>query len=177
MEMDLVANLIAGFGFAAAVAGLVFTAFQMKRNTATQRGTLFKELYEPFFSDDRLRLVFDLVEQKQPIFKPGFGAGDDADEARRRQLAVERTFAHFEVICSLQRRGLLDLSDMSDFDYNIQRLIHHEDFETYRNFLDVEWPKKRGLLRGPYSSFFKYAEQNASRLSLAFHRPASGVSL
>ncbi|MFK4522155.1 hypothetical protein ABIF90_000136 [Bradyrhizobium japonicum] len=170
MAADSVANLIAGFGFAAAVAGLVFTARQMKRNTATQRGMLFKELYEPFFSDERLRLVFDLIEEKQPIFELGFGGGDNADKASR-QAAVERAFAHFEVICSLQQRGLLDRSDMSHFDYNIQRLINHEGFREYRKFLEVDWPKQRGVLRGPYSSFFKYVEQNASRLSLAFHPP------
>ena len=171
MEMESVGNLIAGLGFAAAVAGLVFTARETKRNTATHRGILFKELYEPFFSDDRLRLVFDLIERKEPIFEPGFGAEDDANEANHRKLAVERAFAHFEVICSLQRRGLLEFSDMSDFDYNIQRLINHEGFETYRNFLEIEWPKARGVLRGPYSSFFNYVEQNASRLSLAPHPP------
>ncbi|MDA2917692.1 hypothetical protein MYX64_12780, partial [Nitrospinae bacterium AH_259_B05_G02_I21] len=84
MDMDAqsLGNVIAGLGFTAAAVALGFTALETRRNTATRRGMLFKELYEPFFSDDQLRLVFDLIEKRQRIFEPGFGVQDNREESK-----------------------------------------------------------------------------------------------
>ena len=69
-------NLIAVGALIAAVVGLGFTAVQIQKNTATQRGIFFKQLYETFFLDEELQYAFQLIERGEHIFKRRFGASD-----------------------------------------------------------------------------------------------------
>ncbi len=172
------ANLIAGTLLLAAVGGLGFTALQIRRSSATQRGMFFKHLYEPFFLDREIQYLFRLIEHREDIFRPGFGSDpwedeeedeEDEDEqkkkkTRKRQRAIERVFAHFEIICSLYQRKLLAYKDMRHFNYNIQRLFNYPGFHDYEAMLDSWW-RDQGLERGPYSSFFWYTKKNSERLT------------
>jgi hypothetical protein len=157
-----ISDLIATGGLIGTTIGLAFTAWQIRKNTKTERGKFFKELYEPFFFNNELRYVFELIEKKENIFGAGHGTADGA-EREKRQKAIENLFAHFEILCSLYRRGLINKVDMQNFDYNIQRVFKHTGFSDYEKFLDSWWKGKR-LLRGPYSSFFWYVNKNREKL-------------
>jgi hypothetical protein len=107
-----------------------------------------------------MKYVYSLTENNEKIFKlPEHGASNP-QEQNRRQKAIERLFAHFEVICALHKSKLLAPEDMQHFRYNIQRLSQYPDFDSYRHWLEVDWPRKQNLERGPYSSVFWYVDQN-----------------
>jgi hypothetical protein len=146
-------DLLASAALIATAIGLGFTALQIRKNTAIQRGTFFRALYEPFFLNDELQYVFRLISDEENIFGENYGTSGRGDEYNKRQKAVERLFAHFEIICSLYRRRLINDNDMQDFDYNIQRVFNYRGFHDYEANLD-SWRKSKGLERGPYSTFF-----------------------
>ena len=87
----------------------------------------------------------------------------DSEESKKRQKAIERLFAQFEIICSLYSRGLINDKDMHYFDYNIQRVLNHSGFNDYRAYLDT-WRKCKRLEQIPYSTFFWYIDKNSNRL-------------
>jgi hypothetical protein len=149
--IDTAASIATVIGLPATLAGVIFAALQIQKNTATQRGKFFRELYEPFFLNDELRSAFALIERER------------SKDAFREQRAIETLFAHFEIICSLYRRGLIHDDDMHYFDYNIQRVLNHPGFNDYRAGLD-SWRKSKGLEQIPYSTFFWYIDKNSNRL-------------
>ncbi len=151
-------DIIAGAALLAAMAGLAFTGMQIRYNSAVQRGMLYKDLYERFLADPEFRYVYGLIEDGKDIFSPGFGAATE-EETRARQIAIERLFAHFEVICSLHNRGLLTSEDMRSFNYAIERLARHQGFSEYEAFLK-DWTLRRGVSRGPYDTVFSYISSN-----------------
>ena len=155
-------DIVALIGLCGAVIGLFLTATQMLRTYRVQRGSFFKELYEPFFLDEQILDVFRLIEEGAPVFHKDFGASS-GDEQLKRQKAVERLLAQFEIICSLFHRRLLSRDDMVHFEYNIQRVCLTPGFDDYVRMLE-EWQKARGLPQGPYSSFLRYVRENRSRL-------------
>jgi hypothetical protein len=154
MNSLTVANVVAFAALSLTVLGLAFTAWQIRYNTRVQRGMLFKEVYEKFLNSEEFHYVYGLIEQKEPIFSKGYGASSP-DEARRRQAAVEHLFAHFEVICSLQRRGLFRKEDMLDLNYAIERVAHHPGFFAYEAFL-ADWAGRMKVSRGPFDNVFRY---------------------
>jgi hypothetical protein len=165
--IDTATSIATVIGLPATLIGLVFAALQIRKNTATQRGKFFKELYEPFFFNDELRYAFELIEGRKDVFRGDYGTTDQK-ESEKRQKAIETLFAHFEIICSLYRRGLIHDDDMHYFDYNIQRVFNHPEFNDYRAGLD-SWRKSRGLEQIPYFTFFWYLDKNTERL-----RPIKG---
>ena len=140
------------------IVGLIFTAIQVRNNTITQRGMLFKDVYETFLTDPELNFVFELIEQRAPIFDGRYGASDE-DKSKRNQAAVERLFTRFEVICSLYRRGLFTDEDMRDFDYIIERVAKHPGFFDYEAFL-ANWAHRKQVQRSPYKNVFWYVRTN-----------------
>lgn len=138
--------------------GLLYTRSQIRRAQISQRGVLFKELYQGFFDDAEIYYVYSLTENKEDIFSEGRGTSDP-QERTRRQKAIERLFAHLEVVCALYKNNLLAPEDMWHFRYNIQRLSQYRNFDQYRDFLEKKWPRSRNLERGPYSSLFWYIDQ------------------
>jgi hypothetical protein len=155
-------DAIALVGLIGAVVGLFFTGIQVRRSYRTERGKFFKDLYSPFFSDEQIRYVYELIEEGGFSFQEGFGASTD-EERLRRQNTVEKLFAQFEMISSLFYRKLLSQGDMVHFDYNIQRICLTRGFDGYLAMLE-KWQKLRGLTQGPYSSFQRYVRENSSRL-------------
>lgn len=155
---DIIASGIALGALLISLIGLFYTRSQIHRAQISQRGVLFKELYQKFFDDEEMNYVYSLTEKKENIFSPGHGTSDP-QERNRRQKAIERLFAHLEVICALYKSRLLAPEDMQHFRYNIQRLSQYSGFDSYRHFLEVEWPRIRKLERGPYSSVFWYVDQ------------------
>ena len=101
--------------------GLLYTRTQIHRAHISERGVLFKELYQKFFDDDKIRYVYSLTEKQEKIFSEGYGSSN-LQERERRQKAIERLFAHLEVICALYKSKLLAPEDMWHFRYNIQRV-------------------------------------------------------
>ena len=83
---------------------------------------MFKELYQKFFDDDKIRYVYSLTQKQEKIFSEGYGSSN-LQERERRQKAIERLFAHLEVYCALYKSKLLAPEDMWHFRYNIQRVI------------------------------------------------------
>lgn len=158
MDKASITNLITVGALILTVVGLTFTAIQVRNNTIVQRGMLFKDVYEGFLTDTELNFVFGLIEQGAPIFTEGYGTSD-ADESKRRQAAVERLFAHLEVMCTLYRRGLFTDEDMRDFNYIIQRVAQHPGFFDYEAFL-TEWAHRKQVQRGPYNNVFWYVRKN-----------------
>ena len=151
-------EIIASAALLAVLAGLVFTGLQIRYNSAVQRGMLYKDLYERFLADPEFHYVYGLIEKDEDIFGPAFGAATE-EESRARQFAVERLFAHFEVICSLHKRGLLTSEDMKSFNYAIERVAKHKGFSNYEAFLK-DWTFQKGISRGPYDTVFSYVSSN-----------------
>ena len=151
-------EIIASAALLAALAGLVFTGMQIRYNSAVQRGMLYKDLYERFLTDPEFHYVYGLIEKDEDIFEPRFGAATE-EEFRARQFAVERLFAHFEVICSLHNRGLLTSEDMKSFNYAIERVAKHKGFSEYEARLK-NWRLQRKVSRGPYDTLFSYVSSN-----------------
>ncbi len=154
MDNASAATLIALGALIVAAVGIIFTAMQIRRNTTVQRGMLFKDIYERFLTDPEFHYVFGLIEQSVPIFAAGYGTSD-AKESKRRQAAVERLFAHLEVMCSLYRRGLFTDEDMREFNYAIRRVAQHPGFFDYQAFL-ADWAHRKQVERGPYDNVFRY---------------------
>ena len=150
---DVVSAVIALGAVLISLIGLIYTRTQIHRAQISQRGILFKEFYQTFFDDEEMKYVYSLTENRENIFSEGYGTSD-VQEQDRRQKAIERLFAHLEVICALYKSNLLAPEDMWHFRYNIQRLSQHPGFDRYRRFLEEEWPRLRNLERGPYSSLF-----------------------
>ena len=153
---------IALVGLIGSVVGLFFTATQVRRSYRTERGKFFKDLYSPFFLDEQIRYVYQLIEEGGFGFQDGFGASTE-EERLRREIAVEKLFAQFEIICSLFHSKLLSRDDMIHFDYNIQRICLTRGLDEYLTMLE-KWQRLRGLTQGPYSSFLRYVRENSSRL-------------
>lgn len=152
-------DIIAGAALLAAMAGLVFTGMQIRYNSAVQRGMLYKDLYERFLADPEFHYVYGLIEQGEDIFGQGFGAPTTEEESKARQFAIEKLFAHFEVICSLHNRGLLTSEDMKSFNYAIERVARHEGFSKYEARLK-DWALEKRVSRGPYDTVFSYVSSN-----------------
>jgi hypothetical protein len=163
--IDTAASIATVIGLPATLVGLVFVALQMRKNTATQRGKFFRELYEPFFLKEELRYAFTLIEGRKDkdAFREHY-CTTDPKEYEKKGKPIETLFAHFEIICSLYRRGLIDKGDMHYFDYNIQRVLNHPGFNDYRAGLNC-WRKSKGLEQIPYSTFFWYIDENSKRRS------------
>ncbi len=151
-------DIIAGAALLAAMAGITFTDMQIRYNSAVQRGMLYKDLYERFLADPEFHYVYGLIEQSEDIFGPSFGAATE-EESRARQFAIERLFAHFEVICSLHNRGLLTSEDMKSFNYAIERVARHKGFSEYEAMLK-DWTLQKRVSRGPYDTVFSYVSSN-----------------
>jgi hypothetical protein len=109
--IDAAVSIATVIGLPATLVGLVFAALQIRKNTATQRGKFFRELYEPFFLNDELQYAFHLINVEKNLFRGDYGT-TDPEESKKRQKAIERLFAHFEIICSLYRRGLINDKDL-----------------------------------------------------------------
>ncbi len=154
---ELISSAMALAAVLISLFGLFYTRDQMQRARVTDRGRLFKELYEKFFDDEEINYVYTLAEKGENIFTQSHGSAD-LKERDHRQKAIERLLAHLEVICALYRSRLLEPEDMGHFHYNIQRLSQFSGFDWYRDFLEEEWPRQRNLQRGPYSSLFWYID-------------------
>ena len=155
-------DAIALLALVVSVTGLFFAATQIRRTYRIERGKFLKELYAPFFLDDQIRSVYELIEGGASLFDDGSRTRNETKELGR-QRAVERLFAQFEIICSLYYRKLLSRADLLHFDYNIQRVCLADGFDGYLTMLE-EWRQFRGLNQGPYSSFIRYVNENRSRL-------------
>jgi hypothetical protein len=154
---DLISLAMAFAALLISLFGLLYTRDQLKRTRVSERGRLFKELYEKFFDDEDMAYVYYLAEKGESIFTQSHGSADPR-EREHRQKAIERLLAHLEVVCALYRNRLLEQEDMGHFHYNIQRLSQFSGFDWYRDFLEEEWPRQRNLDRGPYSSLFWYID-------------------
>lgn len=150
---DIVQSVGLFLTFVAVVAAVV--AFRREKDV--QRASFFKELYEPLFLDPNLRRTFDLIGKTGGLY-----TNVSPPEPSANQIAVERTFAHFEIICALHRRGLFTADDMEEFDFNMHRIAKAKDFGDYRKSLE-DWRSKAGLERGPYSNFLAYVDKNEER--------------
>ena len=168
---DIVALGIALGALLISLIGLLYTRSQIHRAQISQRGVLFKELYQKFFDDEEMNYVYSLTENQENIFSQGHGTSD-LQEQKRRQKAIERLFAHLEVICALHKSKLLAPDDMQHFHYNVQRLSQYPGFDSYRQFLEEEWPRSRKLERGPYSSIFWYIDKGRSNAPTSPDRAA-----
>lgn len=155
--------------------GLLYTRNQIHRAQISERGVLFKELYQRFFDDEEMNYVYTLTENKVDIFSDGHGISDPQEQSRR-QKGIERLFAHLEVICALYKSKLLAPEDMQHFRYNIQRLSQYPGFNRYRHFLEDEWPRKWNLERGPYSSVFWYVDQSRLMAQAHAHTSPNGTA-
>lgn len=151
---------------------LVHTRDRLRRAGLAERALLFKQLYEKSFEDEEMHYVYLLCESGENIFTQSHGSAELA-ERERRQKAIERLFAHLEVVCALYRSGLLEPQDMSHFRYNIHRLSRFQGFDWYRDYLEEEWPRQRNLERGPYSSLFWYIDHELRNAVEARGTPAS----
>ena len=165
---DIIASGIALGALLISLMGLLYTRWQIHRAQISQRGVLFKELYQKFFDDEEMKYVYTLTENGEEIFL----VPDDrvlsedkipnAEEKVRRKKAVERLFAHLEVICALYKNKLLAPDDMQHFHYNVQRLIQYRGFVEFRHYLEKQWPSDKNLERGPYASVFWYIDKSRS---------------
>lgn len=151
-------DFIASGALLLSLVSLLYTLVQVHRAQIAQRAALFKELYQKLFDDDDINYIYSLTEKEERIFPPGFGAFDEQERGRR-QRGIERLFAHLEIICAMYKSKMLAPEDLDHFDFNIRRLSQYPGFDKYRHFLEEQWPRKRGLQRGPYSSLFWYLDE------------------
>lgn len=152
------AALVVSFGaLIVGCAGIAYTRLQIREARVTERAKLVKKLYDDLFENDECAYVYSLLEQQVPIFARNRGTSDP-DETARRQRSVERLLAKLEGICGLHRAGLLEESDLGNFDFNIRRISQSQGFAEYRHFLEKEWPESRSLHRGPYADLFWYLD-------------------
>jgi len=164
MFNEEVLSTIQVFGFLAAVVGLIFTAFQIGKNSRTQRAILFKDLYTTIFEDDDVGVAFRLIETRELHFEDLTEA--QAEIPRQTQKAIEKLLAHFEVICSLRNRRLLTNKDMVDFEYMMKRVTQYPGFLDYMKHID-DWTARNEMPRRPYENFFGYVTKRNEFFNLA----------
>jgi len=123
---------------------IAFAGYQFGRDVAVRRSQTFRELYERFWSDDRVRKVYDAIAARRRIY------GDP-------KVPVEPLFAHLDLIARLSDQGFISNHDMKFFDMNIRRVVGAPGFGEYRDHLR-KWQAVMALPSGPYDSLFHYIE-------------------
>ncbi len=118
-----ISDIIAVFSFLSIIAGGIFALKKWNINQKLKRAEYIKTLFDEIRSNSEI--VFYLFEYDSNWYDEKF---HNSKELERK---IDYTLSYFSYICYLKNNNIITKSDFNYFRYELERILHNQQFKNY----------------------------------------------